>query len=1045
MTATAGEIIRVSPQDESEDDSSDAETKIKTAVYWLEEADLLVRDENRISVYPSSLMVSSSEEAYQRLVTQGKTLTEARRKVLLKIVTHLLEVPEDKGASTDDLLRVSHLSNSRLVKALHDLERFGIMKNDLAVTVYVHVGVVGSSRKKIEELRKIERELISLMREREPDGDQGDRFILQLNRTVQELKDKGYKNARPDIIKNIVQGIAADGRDRDGGEGSFRIKVQNRDTLILRLGRSWHAIDETSKLRLEGANTLLNYVLGQVAIKERRKNIAVDTTVGDLLAALKGNILFNEGQRKMDKLMERSLLWMHEQGIATLGKGLSIFRSALTLTLRPGNKRFTKENYRPLEDYYREKTVQIHIMAEYAKTGLLDIEKALLLAKDYFDLTQVKFMKAWFPGRDREVTLQTTVEKRHQIVAELGNKNQEEIVEFDQEETNLLVLAGPGSGKTRVLVHRIAYLIQVKRELPESILVLVYNRHAALEIKNRLRNLAGDDAIGVTVKTCHSFAMQVIGLSFANKSSEERNFESILKDAVKLISGDGLETDEAEEQRKSLIYGYKWIFVDEYQDVGQNEYALIAAIAGRSLEDDDLKLSMFAVGDDDQNIYSFKGASVEFIRRFKEDYKAKISYLVDNYRSTAHIIKAANSVISHSQERMKTGHDIVIDQHRSSYPAGGILFHNDNVAEGRVQVLQCPRNPRVQSVIAVEELRRLSKLDSEWDWNRVAIIAREWKDLEFAMAYAKSLKIPVSLANKNKLNIWRFRETTELVNRINLSNSDTLTADYMHKLLSLQQTNRWTTLLGQGIEALREEIGHKAITKDGAKEWLAEWTHDAKTSQRGLLLLVAHRAKGLEFDHVVILDGNWRGGVGKGGDRDAPCRLYYVAMTRARKSLARITSYRGLSSLKKHKSFLVRSVLSPSIDVQSLNKKYIIPEMTLVDLGYAGRLGSEKSSSKAILQAISEATADEKICLYENEKRLWEIRNEQGVVLGRMQRNFKPPAGYKLVKAKIGAITTRYKSDTKADEKNEYQSRIRRDRWEVILPDLIFGRHGQDR
>lgn len=252
-------------------------------------------------------------------------------------------------------------------------------------------------------------------------------------------------------------------------------------------------------------------------------------------------------------------------------------------------------------------------------------------------------------------------------------------------------------------------------------------------------------------------------------------------------------------------------------------------------------------------------------------------------------------------------------------------------------------------------------------------------------------------------------------------------------------------MLGQGIEALREEIGHKAITKDGAKEWLAEWTHDAKTSQRGLLLLVAHRAKGLEFGHVVILDGNWSGRVDKGGDRDAPCRLYYVAMTRARKSLARITSYRGLSSLKKHKSFLVRSVLSPSIDVQSLNKKYIIPEMTLVDLGYAGRLGSEKSSSKAIIQAISEATVDEKICLYENEKRLWEIRNEQGVVLGRMQRNFKPPAGYKLVKAKIGAIVTRYKSDTKADEKNEYQSRIRRDRWEVILPDLIFGRHGQDR
>lgn len=356
--------------------------------------------------------------------------------------------------------------------------------------------------------------------------------------------------------------------------------------------------------------------------------------------------------------------------------------------------------------------------------------------------------------------------------------------------------------------------------------------------------------------------------------------------------------------------------------------------------------------------------------------------------------------------------------------------------------MQCPREPRVQSVIAVKELRHLSELDSEWDWNRVAIIAREWKDLEFAMAYAESLKIPISLANKDKLNIWRFRETTELVNRINLSNSDTLTADDIHKLLSLQPTNRWTKLLEKGIEALREEIAHKAITKDGAKEWLAEWTNDAKTSQRGLLLLVAHRAKGLEFDHVVILDGNWHGGVDKDGDRDAPCRLYYVAMTRARKSLARITSYRGLSSLKKNKSFLVRSVLSPSVDMQSIDKKFIIPEMKLVDLSYAARLFRKDNSS---LTAIKKAQVGGRINLnFNHERRKWEVMDEQGVVLGRMARNFKPPAGYKLVQAKIGAIITRYRSDTKGDEKNEYQSRIRRDRWEVILPDLIFGRHGQD-
>ena len=74
-----------------------------------------------------------------------------------------------------------------------------------------------------------------------------------------------------------------------------------------------------------------------------------------------------------------------------------------------------------------------------------------------------------------------------------------------------------------------------------------------------------------------------------------------------MLRGDGLSRDEAEAQRDTLIEGYRWILVDEYQDIGPDEYELIAAIAGRSVEDEDGRLSLFGVGDDDQNIYAFKG------------------------------------------------------------------------------------------------------------------------------------------------------------------------------------------------------------------------------------------------------------------------------------------------------------------------------------------------------------------------------------------------------------------------------------------------------
>ena len=67
-------------------------------------------------------------------------------------------------------------------------------------------------------------------------------------------------------------------------------------------------------------------------------------------------------------------------------------------------------------------------------------------------------------------------------------------------------------------------------------------------------------------------------------------------------------------------------------------------------------------------------------------------------------------------------------------------------------------------------------------------------------------------------------------------------------------------------------------------EWLAEWGRDIRRRQRGLLLMTAHRAKGLEFDHVVVLDGGWNR-VGDGEDPDEARRLYYVAMTRARQTL----------------------------------------------------------------------------------------------------------------------------------------------------------------
>jgi len=251
------------------------------------------------------------------------------------------------------------------------------------------------------------------------------------------------------------------------------------------------------------------------------------------------------------------------------------------------------------------------------------------------------------------------------------------------------------------------------------------NRHAAVEARRRLDELIGSDARGVNVMTCHALAMRILGVSFAEAAANpgDETFDNILRDATRLLRSDGSTAFVTREQMLGRLH---WILVDEYQDIGEPEYELISALAGRTLAEDDARLNLFAVGDDDQNIYAWKGASVRYIRRFARDYRAKEEYLVENYRSSGFIIDAANRCIEGAAERLKRDHRLRVDSHRVADPPGGPWTNRDGLAEGRVRILRVSGGQLSQAVAAVEELGRLSKLDPDWQWNRCAIIARNW-------------------------------------------------------------------------------------------------------------------------------------------------------------------------------------------------------------------------------------------------------------------------------------------------------------------------------
>lgn len=801
------------------------------------------------------------------------------------------------------------------------------------------------------------------------------------------------------------------------------------------LQRNWRALEKTARLRRTAAQHLLTHLLNCLPQGQRGTDLLAETTLGKLTAAIEADQILMAEIKEPAKLLDLALLWLHEQDVIRLNKGLAVFRPAMTIKLEQEKRGFAKTDFVQLVLHYAEQVIQIHVMAEYAQLGLKSMTDALHLAMSYFSMDRDAFIKRWLPGRAKELAQQTTPASWRAIVESLNNPIQQRIVADDREQTNVLVLAGPGSGKTRVLVHRIAYLVRARRENPHGILALAYNRHAAVEIRRRLKDLIGDDARGVTVLTCHAFAMRLVGASLAGRANPVNGdiFKEIMQEAVALLKGDGLPPEEADEQRDRLLAGFRWILVDEYQDIGPDQYELISALAGRTQADAEGKLTLFAVGDDDQNIYAFSGASVEFIRRFEVDYAAKPAFLTENYRSTRHIIEAANRVIDPAANRMKAGHPISIDHARAKEQAGGAWQALDPVSQGRVQILLAGDNPMTQAMAVMAEMERLAGLDPAWDWAKAAIVAREWKYLEPLRGYCEMHHIPVQMADEETAQFWRLRETQALVTWLRNNEIKLVDSGAIRNWLDGQVEGPWWSLLREAVEEYAVETGEAELPRDYFLNWLAEWGREVRRRQTGLMLLTAHRAKGLEFAHVAVLDGGWDQS-GKGEDQDAPRRLYYVAMTRARQTLtlARMATRENklLDALSDDAAILNRTtvdLLNPPVEIA---RRYVQPTLKMVDLGFAGR----HAADNPVHQTIANLKAGDPLLLRESEK-YWELTDANGKITGRMSKEkLTIPAGTRFLSGRVAAIIVWRREDSAV----EYQNMSRCDSWEVVLPELVF-------
>jgi DNA helicase-2/ATP-dependent DNA helicase PcrA len=280
----------------------------------------------------------------------------------------------------------------------------------------------------------------------------------------------------------------------------------------------------------------------------------------------------------------------------------------------------------------------------------------------------------------------------------------------------LLILAGAGSGKTRVLTHRIAYLLEEGLAAPEEILAITFTNKAAREMKDRVALLVGPESRKMWVSTFHSFCARILRAhaqklgykreftiydqadqvrlvkrcivelgkdpkrfnpkSFAAQISSAKNVlmspedylrstEGYIAENVaevydlyqrRLYENNAMDFDDLIMQTVALLEVYpevreryqtrfRYIHVDEYQDTNHAQYRLVNILAAAHR-------NLCVVGDDDQSVYSWRGADIRNILDFERDYpEAKVVKLEQNYRSTQTILDAANAVVANNASR----------------------------------------------------------------------------------------------------------------------------------------------------------------------------------------------------------------------------------------------------------------------------------------------------------------------------------------------------------------------------------------------------------
>ncbi|WP_420573082.1 UvrD-helicase domain-containing protein [Kordia sp.] len=585
---------------------------------------------------------------------------------------------------------------------------------------------------------------------------------------------------------------------------------------------------------------------------QEKRDLPVGFSMLELKEKNETSDIFGATKNYEIKEYEKTLLFLNQIKSIQLEGGFMVFYNRLNVEdIDDSIPRFTKENYSKMEMHYMHKIQQIHIVGEYAKLRLKNYKDALSFVDRYFKLPYERFLAKYFPRRKNEISRAVSPKRLKEILGEL-DVDQTKIVN-DGKSKNILVLAGPGSGKTKVLVHKIASLLLLEDIKPEQFLMLTFSKAASLEFKDRAIKLVPEYARFIKITTFHGFCFQLLGqLGNLEKS------QNVITDCIKAIKNE--EIDITSIENKSVL------LLDEFQDVNADEWELIQLIIKKAGN-----IRVIAVGDDDQNIYEFRKSEDEkmkyetnhHILDFYKTYDATYYPLLNNYRSSSQIVTFNNEILKTIAKRLKTktllpvkkdiDSNIKLIRYTSNYLEQSLVDQliKDNYTGSRAVLVRTNKQALMIQTF-LKSAGQKTKLITGLDGFRLS-------DLHEIRTFTESIKKEKNEAGFILDTVWNEAKKTFQTEHAASIHLETC----MDIFSRFEKSYPKYKLLVDWYDYIREIKMQDAIDIDN----------------KAIVIATMHKAKGKEFDHVYLLLENY-----EFNSAEAK-RVLYVGCSRAKESL----------------------------------------------------------------------------------------------------------------------------------------------------------------